>query len=179
MDRYTKNFLWDYWRRGDDDEVSTNEELSNPDDGDLIEKYKIVQIFGIDTDLFHYETPLCEAFKEFNYLSQIDVNVLIPGFKTYEEYKDDWIYEWNKGIPWVEEKPWLDDGPWAEPIDNVNHKCKPLHFKTRNKRNETIQDKKDLNEHDDDNIEYLEDYLIQKDPPYFVNVDEENIMERR
>ncbi|GJW39985.1 hypothetical protein Tco_0065830 [Tanacetum coccineum] len=70
MDRYTKNALWDYWRRGDDEE-------------------------------------------EFNYLSQIDVDVFIidlPGFKTYEEYKDDWIYEWNDGIPWVNEKPWTDDG---------------------------------------------------------------------
>nr|GEZ02315.1 hypothetical protein [Tanacetum cinerariifolium] len=48
------------------------------------------------------------AFKEFNYLSQIDVDVLtkdIPGFETYEEDKDDWIYEWNNGIPWVNEKP--------------------------------------------------------------------------
>ncbi|GJZ31958.1 hypothetical protein Tco_0577005 [Tanacetum coccineum] len=41
--------------------------------------------------------------KEFNYLLQIDPNVLtkdIDGFKTYEEYKDDWIYEWNKDVPW-------------------------------------------------------------------------------
>ncbi|GJR12710.1 hypothetical protein Tco_0795362 [Tanacetum coccineum] len=30
--------------------------------------------------------------------------------ETYEEYKDDWINEWNKGIPWVNEKPWTDDG---------------------------------------------------------------------
>ncbi|GKE49137.1 hypothetical protein Tco_1480395 [Tanacetum coccineum] len=28
--------------------------------------------------------------------------------ETYEEYKDDWIYEWNRGIPWVDEKPWND-----------------------------------------------------------------------
>ncbi|GJW87162.1 zinc finger, CCHC-type containing protein [Tanacetum coccineum] len=30
----------------------------------------------------------------------------IEGFKTYEEYKDDWIYEWNENVPWVHEKPW-------------------------------------------------------------------------
>ncbi|GJW63532.1 hypothetical protein Tco_0115416 [Tanacetum coccineum] len=49
------------------------------------------------------DTPLCKALKEFKYLSQINVDVLtkdIPGFKTCDEYKDDWIYEWNDEIPW-------------------------------------------------------------------------------
>ncbi|GJU66196.1 hypothetical protein Tco_1252455 [Tanacetum coccineum] len=61
MDQSTKNALWDYLKRRDDEE-------------------------------------------EFNYLSQIDVDVLtkdIPRFKTYEEYKDDWIYEWNNGMKGV------------------------------------------------------------------------------
>ncbi|GJR40835.1 hypothetical protein Tco_1216519 [Tanacetum coccineum] len=31
-------------------------------------------------------------------------------FKTYDEFKDDRIYEWNKGVPWVHEKPWTDAG---------------------------------------------------------------------
>ncbi|GJT52274.1 hypothetical protein Tco_0978431 [Tanacetum coccineum] len=29
----------------------------------------------------------------------------ITGFKTYDDYKNDWIYEWNKDVPWVDEKP--------------------------------------------------------------------------
>ncbi|GJU20590.1 hypothetical protein Tco_1153932 [Tanacetum coccineum] len=61
---------------------------------------------------------MCKTFKEFKYLLQIDPNLLnkdIEGFKTYEEYKDDWIYEWNKDVPWVDEKPWNDDGVWTEP----------------------------------------------------------------
>ncbi|GJY10397.1 hypothetical protein Tco_0378582 [Tanacetum coccineum] len=44
---------------------------------------------------------------------EIDPNLLtkdIEGFKTYEEYKDDWIYEWNKDVPWVHEKPWTNSG---------------------------------------------------------------------
>nr|GEX68216.1 hypothetical protein [Tanacetum cinerariifolium] len=43
------------------------------------------------------------AFKEFNYLLQIDPDLLIEdieGFKTYKDYKDDWIYEWNNDVPW-------------------------------------------------------------------------------
>ncbi|GKA99243.1 hypothetical protein Tco_0827180, partial [Tanacetum coccineum] len=111
--------------------VITDNELSNPRDDNLIEENEIVQIFGIDTDLFHYETPLCEAFKEFNYLSQIDVNVLIPGFKAYEEYKDNWIYEWNDGIPWVKEKLWIDDGVYTKPFNTIIHECNKLCFKNR------------------------------------------------
>ncbi|GJT06486.1 hypothetical protein Tco_0840948 [Tanacetum coccineum] len=37
------------------------------------------------------------------------------GFKTYEEYKDDWIYKWNKDVLWVHEKPWTENGVWEEP----------------------------------------------------------------
>ncbi|GJR02898.1 hypothetical protein Tco_0525882 [Tanacetum coccineum] len=51
------------------------------------------------TDNEFENCPLCKAFDEFNYLFQIDPDVLtkdIPGFKTYEEYKDDWIYEWKE-----------------------------------------------------------------------------------
>ncbi|GJX22604.1 hypothetical protein Tco_0227049 [Tanacetum coccineum] len=80
------------------------------------------------------EEVISDTFKEFNYLSQIDVDVLtndIPGFKTYKEYKDDWIYEWTKGIRWVNEKPWTNNGAWNEPIDNFHHECNPFRFKNR------------------------------------------------
>ncbi|GJZ59191.1 hypothetical protein Tco_0615007 [Tanacetum coccineum] len=47
------------------------------------------------------------------YLLKVDPDLLtkdIIGFKTYEDYKDDRIYEWNKDVPWVDEKPWNDAG---------------------------------------------------------------------
>ncbi|GJW47628.1 hypothetical protein Tco_0079274 [Tanacetum coccineum] len=34
-----------------------------------------------------------------------EIKGLITRFKTYDEYKDDWIYEWNKNVPLVHEKP--------------------------------------------------------------------------
>ncbi|GJZ99692.1 hypothetical protein Tco_0672243 [Tanacetum coccineum] len=86
----------------------------------------------IKINLFDYETPLCEEFKEFNYLLKIDPDLLtkdVEGFKTYEDYKDDWIYEWNKDIPWVHEKPWVDNGVWEEPKP-VEHCCKPFNYIT-------------------------------------------------
>ncbi|GKF18646.1 hypothetical protein Tco_0063564, partial [Tanacetum coccineum] len=30
--------------------------------------------------------------------------------ETYEDFKDDWIYEWNNDVPWVDEKPWTNAG---------------------------------------------------------------------
>ncbi|GJQ89399.1 hypothetical protein Tco_0000538 [Tanacetum coccineum] len=71
------------------------------------------------------------AFKKFNYLLQINLDLLtedIEGFKTYRDYKDDWIYEWNKDVPWVHEKPWTDNGAWKEPA-LVKHYCEPFNYK--------------------------------------------------
>ncbi|GJZ63628.1 hypothetical protein Tco_0620049 [Tanacetum coccineum] len=90
------------------------------------------EIFKIKTDVFYYETPLCLAFNEFNYILKVDPDLLtkdIMGFKTYEDYKDDWIYEWNENVPWVYDKPWLDNGIWKEPKP-VKHTCKPFNYKT-------------------------------------------------
>ncbi|GKC34513.1 hypothetical protein Tco_1046897 [Tanacetum coccineum] len=41
MDWYTKNALWIYWTKGDDEEVITDDELSNLGDGNLIEENEI------------------------------------------------------------------------------------------------------------------------------------------
>ncbi|GJV68467.1 hypothetical protein Tco_1483976 [Tanacetum coccineum] len=89
---------------GDDEVELTDEEFSDNED-------EVAKVFRIDTNIFDFETPMCKTFKEFNYLLQIDPDLLtkdIEGFKTYDEYKDDWIYEWNKDIPWVDEKPLTD-----------------------------------------------------------------------
>ncbi|GJR83165.1 hypothetical protein Tco_0153950 [Tanacetum coccineum] len=111
MDHYTMKALWIYWIRGDDEVELTNEEFSDNED-------EVAEVFRIDTNIFDFETPMCKAFKEFNYLLQIDPDLLtkdIEGFKTYEDYKDDWIYEWNKDVPWVDEKPWTNAGVWTKP----------------------------------------------------------------
>ncbi|GKF78624.1 hypothetical protein Tco_0234192 [Tanacetum coccineum] len=68
MDSYTKNALWIYWKKGNDEEVLTNEELSGLEEENTGEENEIAEIFKIETDIFHFETPLCKAFKELNYL---------------------------------------------------------------------------------------------------------------
>nr|GEU47137.1 hypothetical protein [Tanacetum cinerariifolium] len=102
-DWYTKNALCIYWARGNDEVELYDEESSYPNDENLIDENKVAEIFRIKTNLFDFKTPSCIAFKEFNYLLQIDPGILtkdIQGFKTYDEYIDDWIYEWNKDVPW-------------------------------------------------------------------------------
>ncbi|GKA20003.1 hypothetical protein Tco_0699918 [Tanacetum coccineum] len=113
MDIFTKGALWDYWKLGSDKTEPTNEKTSNLEGTNHDDEQEISEIFRIETNLFNYETPLCKKLKEFNYLLKIDPDVLTKdtkGFKTYEEYKEDWIYEWNKDVPWVHEKPWTKNG---------------------------------------------------------------------
>ncbi|GJU70135.1 hypothetical protein Tco_1256394 [Tanacetum coccineum] len=110
----------------EDDEVELTDEESSDNEDDIAE------VLRIDTNIFDYETPLCSTFKEFNYILEVDPDLLIKdiiGFKTYEDYKDDWIYEWNKDIPWVDEKPWAETGVWTKPTP-VKHTCKPFNYKT-------------------------------------------------
>ncbi|GJV16460.1 hypothetical protein Tco_1361783 [Tanacetum coccineum] len=125
MDHYTIKALWIYWIKGDDEVERTDEEFSDNED-------EIAEVFRIDTNIFDYETPICSAFNEFNYLLKVDPDLItkdIMGFKTYDDYKDDWIYEWNKNVPWVDEKSWTNTGVWTEPKP-VIHTCKPFNYKT-------------------------------------------------
>ncbi|GJR51913.1 hypothetical protein Tco_1402434 [Tanacetum coccineum] len=117
--------------KGDDEVELTDEESSDDED-------EIAKVFRIDTNIFAYETPICSAFNEFNYLLKVDPDLLtkdIMGFKTYDDYKNDWIYEWNKDVPWVDENPWTDTGDyeWYEALDD----CK---LKEEDLRNKAIMD---------------------------------------
>ncbi|GJX61882.1 hypothetical protein Tco_0294782 [Tanacetum coccineum] len=107
MDWYTKNTPWVYWVRGDDEEVLTDDEDSIPKEHDNDNEAEIDEIFGIDTDLFHYITPLCKAFNEFNYLLNIDIDLF-----TYD-------------ISRFEEKPWSDNGIGQ---DDTLYICQPFCF---------------------------------------------------
>ncbi|GJR17060.1 hypothetical protein Tco_0965587 [Tanacetum coccineum] len=117
MDIFTEGALWDYWKIGGDEiEVSDDESYDLKEYWSHKEE-ETAKIFKIETDIFYYETPLCLAFNDFNYLLKVDPDLLtknIMGFKTYKDYKDDWIYEWNENVPWVYDKPWLDNGIWKE-----------------------------------------------------------------
>ncbi|GKC64679.1 hypothetical protein Tco_1097277 [Tanacetum coccineum] len=117
---------------GGGDEIEVSDNISSDLEEYRSDKEETAEIFKIETDVFEYETPLCLAFNEFNYLLKVDPDLLtkdIIGFKTYKDYKDDWIYEWNKDIPWVDEKPWTEGGVRTIPKP-VKHTCKPFNYKT-------------------------------------------------
>ncbi|GJW65163.1 hypothetical protein Tco_0117047 [Tanacetum coccineum] len=98
-------------KRGDDEEVLTYDEFSDLEEENMHEGDETVEVFRIETDIFLFETPLCKEFKEFNHLLHIDVDVLtqdLPGFKTYEDYKNTCGHvEWPTCN-------WRDDGYYNE-----------------------------------------------------------------
>ncbi|GKB24388.1 hypothetical protein Tco_0863789, partial [Tanacetum coccineum] len=104
------------------DEIEpTDDESSDLEETDHNDEQEIGEIFRIETNLFNYETPMCKEVKEFNYLLKIDPDLLtkdIKGFKTYEEFKDYWIYEWNK-----------DDYEWYEALEDSELKENALRNK--------------------------------------------------
>ncbi|GKC49103.1 hypothetical protein Tco_1071848, partial [Tanacetum coccineum] len=72
----------------------------------------------VDDDSEHEADDMGFDLSDIAFTEWVDPDLLtkdIIGFKTYDDYKDDWIYEWNKYVPWVDEKPWTDTRVWTEP----------------------------------------------------------------
>ncbi|GJT03425.1 hypothetical protein Tco_0824594 [Tanacetum coccineum] len=133
--------------RGDDEAELTDDESS--DDMD--------EVFRIDTNLFNFETPMCKALKEFNYLLQVNPDLLtkdIERFKTYEDYKNYWIYEWNKDVPWVVEKPCTNAGFWTKPTPDYEwyEALEESELKDESLRNKAIMER--FIKEDDDESRY-------------------------
>ncbi|GJY46131.1 hypothetical protein Tco_0435194 [Tanacetum coccineum] len=79
----------------------------------------------IEGNLFDFETPLCEAYHEFNCLLRTDTDLFtydIQNFKTYDEYKRELNDDKAKGT----KKPWSEN---RVPYQLCDHICKPYHFK--------------------------------------------------
>ncbi|GJU46671.1 hypothetical protein Tco_1203937, partial [Tanacetum coccineum] len=74
----------------DDEEVLADKELSDLGETYVNEEDEIAKIFRIETNIFDFETPLCEAFNKFSYLLKIDTDLLthdIHGFKHMKNTK--------------------------------------------------------------------------------------------
>ncbi|GJU75160.1 hypothetical protein Tco_1272230 [Tanacetum coccineum] len=57
------------WLGGDDEVDFTDKELSDNED-------EVVEVFRMDSNIFDFETPMCKTFNEFNYLLQIDPDLI-------------------------------------------------------------------------------------------------------
>nr|GEX46170.1 hypothetical protein [Tanacetum cinerariifolium] len=201
MDWYTTNALWIYWKMGDDEEVLTYDKLSNLEEENMSENNEITEVFKIEIDLFLFETPLCKAFKEFNHLLQINVDVLIGdllGFKTCNMtyFKN---YKWYEGL---EDGDLKDEALKGKAIledhgDMRIEKERIFALEEEessedawnnylpNDDNDVIQanqewfDDHEPMEGDDDNIRDLDDYLILNNASYYIDEEEEGFKERK
>ncbi|GJX39364.1 hypothetical protein Tco_0252667 [Tanacetum coccineum] len=99
------------------------EEAEDDDDPNMIDD--VPKIFKIEDDLFNFDTPLCIAFKEFNYLLKINPDLFtydIQGIKTYDEYEQELNNDKTRGL----------DEQWSEnrvPYQLCDHISKPYRFK--------------------------------------------------
>ncbi|GJY82484.1 hypothetical protein Tco_0495860 [Tanacetum coccineum] len=101
-DNMLEKFILKFHHLSDHNEEETEED-DNPNKTNNVPK-----IFRIKGNLFDFETPLCEAYHEFNCLLKIDTDMFtygIQNFKTYDEYKRELNDEKAKGT----EKPWWYD----------------------------------------------------------------------
>ncbi|GJT49419.1 hypothetical protein Tco_0975576 [Tanacetum coccineum] len=81
------NSFLEFYNLFDHDE---EKEVEDNDDPNMIDD--VPEIFEIEDNLFNFDTPLCIAFKEFNYLLKIDPDLFtydIQGIKTYNEYEQE------------------------------------------------------------------------------------------
>ncbi|GKE17335.1 hypothetical protein Tco_1424912 [Tanacetum coccineum] len=62
-----EKFIQKFYQLSDDHEEMETDEDDDPDN--------IAEIFKIKDNLFKFETPLCKAFNEFNYLLKIDTDL--------------------------------------------------------------------------------------------------------
>ncbi|GKB07421.1 hypothetical protein Tco_0835705 [Tanacetum coccineum] len=192
MEWYTKNALWLYWKRGDDDKVLTYDEFFVFKEENLRKDNEIAEIFRIEMDIFNFERPLCKESKEFNHLLHIDVDVLngdLPGFKTY--YFNSKVNMLNGPLVTgermdIKEEEKLSEGAWSNHLPS-NHLPNDEGI---NNDNDAIKANQELfNDHepmeDDDDIGNLEKNLtlffwgIPNDASYYVDEKEKRFKERR
>ncbi|GJX59032.1 hypothetical protein Tco_0290422 [Tanacetum coccineum] len=107
----------------DDEEIEEEEDPNETDNAP--------EIFMIEGNLFDFETPLCKAFNEFNYLLKIDIDLFtynIQNFKTYHEYKQEGTDEsWNGSG----RKHDLQDHSWYDELADGKLKDETLALKTK------------------------------------------------
>ncbi|GJX96497.1 hypothetical protein Tco_0352295 [Tanacetum coccineum] len=116
-----ERFIMKFHHLSDHDEEEEIEEDDNPNETD-----NVPEIFKIEQNLFDFETPLCEAFYEFNYLLKIDTDMFtydIQNIKTYDEYERELNNDKAKGIA----EPWSESGV---PYQLCDHICEPYHLKS-------------------------------------------------
>nr|GEW21782.1 hypothetical protein [Tanacetum cinerariifolium] len=157
------------------------------------EESKMDEICGIKTDVFNFKTPLCKEFKKFNCPLNEERNLIVrrtKKFKPHDEIKSNWINTWKKVTPWSKDEVSYEENLTSKIHENdleVEEILKSDPYLdiykmislTRNDEGKTIKEKQKPQINNNDKMGSLEHYLVQKDPPYFINEKEEKSKERK
>ncbi|GJV18550.1 hypothetical protein Tco_1367570 [Tanacetum coccineum] len=95
-DDLVEKFVQKFYNLSDHHKNKVTSDENNPN---IIDN--VPEIFKIEEDMFNFDTPLCIAFKEFNYLLKIDHDLFtydIQRIKTYNEYEQELNNEKHKGL---------------------------------------------------------------------------------
>ncbi|GJU45788.1 hypothetical protein Tco_1203054 [Tanacetum coccineum] len=122
--KFTLKFHHLFDHNDDEEEEDSNETDISP------------KIFMIEGNLFDFETPLCKAFNEFNYLLKIDIDLFtydIQNLKAYYEYKQEGTDEpWElPGMVWVGSMTYIQDHSWYDELADGKLKEETLALKTK------------------------------------------------
>ncbi|GKE77725.1 hypothetical protein Tco_1543845, partial [Tanacetum coccineum] len=107
--------------------LSNHNEEETEEDDNPNKTGNIPKILRIKGNLFNFETPLCEAYHEFNCLLKINTDLFtydIQNFKTYDGYKQEMKDDKAKDT----KKPWSEN---RVPYQLCDHICEPYRFKNR------------------------------------------------
>ncbi|GJT64350.1 zf-BED domain-containing protein [Tanacetum coccineum] len=110
----------------------------------------------------------------------INKRILEESKNVMEESSD---VEWDRDSPVDEWKDYEHTTYIKTDVSSnqntYNNVCQIVMDHCKTQKEQGWFDEHEIMGDDDDDISYLEDYLIQKDPPYYVNKDEERSKERR
>ncbi|GJU24976.1 hypothetical protein Tco_1163597, partial [Tanacetum coccineum] len=164
MDPFTKNALFDFWKKVDNQEVLTNEGFSDLEKANNNDEHKIAKIFMIETNLFDYETPGGEL------LGMVRVGYMTY-FQDYEWYDD--LTDRSLKEEALKQKA-IYEKSWGDATQRMVEHATTLIFKKR--RNNTNRDDEEeyvaIKEYEYDDLTRTNEDACHAYQEIFCNVDE-------
>ncbi|GJV69863.1 hypothetical protein Tco_1485372 [Tanacetum coccineum] len=119
-----EKFVQKFYQLSNDNEVMEAEEGDDPDD--------IADIFKIEGNLFDYETPLCKAFNDFNYLLKINTDLFTFNIQGISSYIDEFCNGGELlGMVRVGSMTYFQDHKWYDEFSDEKLKEETLMHKAK------------------------------------------------
>ncbi|GJU70596.1 hypothetical protein Tco_1256855 [Tanacetum coccineum] len=133
------------------DDIGGDNEVELTDEESFDDRDDVAKVFRIDTNIFDYETPLGSTFKEFNYLLEVDPDLLT---KRYYSWKDDGYCNGGNlpGTYIIENQLHYQDYKWYEALEDSELKKEAL-------RNKVIMEGS-IKEDNDESLGFVPEELL-------------------